>query len=334
MIKMKIRINLWLISALLLITTSIYAEPASGTFTARSPCQAYISKNKQTNPDNTHVIVGRTYTIREKNKYTDANWFRVFIAKADKNQLRWISKNCGIVKLKNDLSRQCISKPGYADSYVLALSWEPAFCETYGYGTNKQECKNLSLNNTASTSFSLHGFWPNQNACGINYGFCNTKEQINFCSYAPLKLNAKTQKLLHSVMPGYNSTSCLQRHEWYKHGTCQLQDQNQYFTQAANFVKQINSSKLEQLFSQNVGKDISIEQFNNAFNSSFGANSSKKVYLNCKEGMLVDIYISLPKSADDPTQKDLAALLSKAPDAKQSTCPNTFRISNFSSSVN
>ena len=50
--------------------------------------------------------------------------------------------------------------------------------------------------------------------------------------------------------------------------------------------------------------------------------------------MLVDIYISLSKSADDPTQKDLAALLSKAPDAKQSACPNTFRISNFSSSVN
>jgi len=49
-------------------------------------------------------------------------------------------------------------------------------------------------------------------------------------------------------MPGYNDSSCLQRHEWYKHGTCQLQDQNQYYTQAVTFVNQINDSKLEQLF--------------------------------------------------------------------------------------
>ncbi len=91
---------------------------------------------------------------------------------------------------------------------------------------------------------------------------------------------------------------------------------------------------MEQLFSQNIGKDITIEQFNNAFNSSFGANSSKKAYLNCKDGMLVDIYISLPKNADNPNQKDLETLLVNAPNAKQSACPNTFRISNFSSSVN
>lgn len=50
--------------------------------------------------------------------------------------------------------------------------------------------------------------------------------------------------------------------------------------------------------------------------------------------MLVDIYISLPKKANDPIQRDLTTLLSKkAPDAKQSACSNTFRISNFSHSV-
>ncbi|XSZ47443.1 hypothetical protein ACP8HZ_01835 [Francisella noatunensis] len=38
--------------------------------------------------------------------------------------------------------------------------------------------------------------------------------------------------------------------------------------------------------------------------------------------MLVDVYISLPKNADEPNQKDLSALLANAPNANQSRCPN------------
>ncbi|WP_432772763.1 hypothetical protein [Francisella salimarina] len=51
-----------------LVTISVYAVPANGTFTAESACQAYISKNKMTNPDNTYVIAGQTYSIQEKIK--------------------------------------------------------------------------------------------------------------------------------------------------------------------------------------------------------------------------------------------------------------------------
>ncbi|AHB99238.1 hypothetical protein [Francisella orientalis] len=51
-----------------LITTSVYAVPAKGTFTAESSCQAYISKNKMTNPDNTYVMAEQTYSIQEKIK--------------------------------------------------------------------------------------------------------------------------------------------------------------------------------------------------------------------------------------------------------------------------
>ncbi|QEO57137.1 ribonuclease T2 family protein [Francisella marina] len=333
---MKIIIRILVIVLLALITTSVYAVPAKGTFTAESSCQAYISKNKMTNPDNTYVIAGQIYSIQEKNKDTNPDWFRVFISNASESQLRWVSSSCGIADIEeggDTPAKQCVQEPGLADSYVLALSWQPAFCETYGFSAGKQECKNLPVDSAAAKSFSLHGFWPNQDTCGTNYGFCDAQKQSDFCNYAPLNLDDKTMELLHSVMPGYNDSSCLQRHEWYKHGTCQLHDQNQYYTQAATFVNQINDSKLEQLFSQNIGKDITIEQFDNAFNQSFGAGTSNKVYLNCKDGMLVDVYISLPKNADEPSQKDLSALLANAPNANQSTCQNTFKISNFSHNV-
>ncbi|WP_231138773.1 ribonuclease T2 family protein [Francisella orientalis] len=119
-----------------------------------------------------------------------------------------------------------MQEPELADSYVLALSWQSAFCETYGFSAGKQECKNLPVDSAAAKSFSLHGFWPNQDTCGTNYGFCGAQKQSNFCNYAPLNLDDKTVELLRRVMPGYNDSSCLQHHAWYKHGTCQLHDQN------------------------------------------------------------------------------------------------------------
>ncbi|AHB99237.1 hypothetical protein [Francisella orientalis] len=50
--------------------------------------------------------------------------------------------------------------------------------------------------------------------------------------------------------------------------------------------------------------------------------------------MLVDVYISLPKNADEPSQRDLSILLANAPNANQSTCPNKFKISDFSHTIN
>lgn len=306
-----------------------YAIPITGTFDATKACPAYVSKNKQTNPGDIFITPTKTYQIEEINKAPNPDWFRINISNAPESSLRWVNESCGIAHLNGD-PKSCKQEPGLADSYVLALSWQPAFCDTYGYQKGKYECEHLPADSSQAQNFSLHGLWPNQKACGTNYGFCsNVKKQSNFCNYAPLNLDQQTSTVLHQVMPGYNESSCLERHEWNKHGTCQLLNKNAYYNQAANFVNEVNQSELEKLIKNNIGKSITIEQFNKVFDQSFGQQTHQKVYINCKNDELVDVYINLP-TLNTIDNQNLKALLPLAPNAKQSSCPQTFKISNFS----
>ena len=48
---------------------------------------------------------------------------------------------------------------GNFDYYVLALSWQPAFCEGR---PDKSECRTQTQNRFDANNFVLHGLWPNQ----------------------------------------------------------------------------------------------------------------------------------------------------------------------------
>ncbi len=66
---------------------------------------------------------------------------------------------------------QC-NDPNSADSYVLALSSQAGFCETYGFEAGRPECLHLTKDSYAATHLTLHGLWPNKDLCGTYYGYC------------------------------------------------------------------------------------------------------------------------------------------------------------------
>ena len=106
--------------------------------------------------------------------------------------------------------------PGLANSYTLAFTWQPAFCESH---KKKAECRNGGQ----SSGFTLHGLWPNSSDCGRNYSYCGDvrKNGKGMCGNPPVSLSQETRQALVQRMPGAIDTSCLDRHEWFKHGTCQ-----------------------------------------------------------------------------------------------------------------
>ena len=54
-------------------------------------------------------------------------------------------------------------------------------------------------------------------------------------------MTAETIKSLGEIMPSVAEGSCLDRHEWYKHGTCQTDwNADQYFDTAVRLVKEFN----------------------------------------------------------------------------------------------
>ena len=214
--------------------------------------------------------------------------------------------------------------PSQADSYVFAVSWQPAFCESK---PDKPECRIDDPKVYQASHFTLHGLWPNKTSCGTNYGYCGTVkiQPANFCDYPEVSLSPDVRDKLAVVMPSVVSGSCLERHEWHKHGSCQSGTADQYYAQATALVHQFNDSGLSQFMSEHIGKQVSLEGFRATLDASLGPGASQHAKLGCKNGMLVDIYLSLPAELKpDANLKDLLALAPQAP--ADNSCKSGFRV--------
>jgi ribonuclease T2 len=233
------------------------------------------------------------------------------------------------VYASNTVSGSCDSSAGMSDSNVLALSSQPGFCQTYGYEVGKPECRHLSKNSYQANHFTLHGLWPNQNACGQRYGFCGVKQLNNHCDYAPVDLSPDVSGRLRTMMPSYQYGSCLERHEWNKHGSCQILSADAYFSLAMRLTTEVDQSILGLYVTQNQGKTVQLVMLRDKIIEAFGKKNSEKVYLGCKNGVLVDIYIQLP--ALIPFDESLDSLIDKAPNYQyRDSCPKRVKISDFS----
>ncbi len=298
----------------------------SGTFEATQVCPAYLSKNSKSNPDNLMVQPTYHYPLKEINK-TPPDWLRIELP--DKhNTLRWVSANCGVTEYNERDTNRCTSDVGMADSYVLALSSQSGFCQTYGYEAGKPECMNLSRDSYQASHLTLHGLWPNQDACGQRYGFCGVNPRPNHCDYSPLDLNSAVAEKLRKIMPSYHYGSCLERHEWNKHGSCQMLTTDDYFTLAMRLTAEADQTALGQYLTKNKGDVVRLTTLRELIATSFGQNNAEKIYLGCKNGVLVDMFIQLPSFI--PLDESLSSLISKASaHPARDSCPNIVTLSNF-----
>lgn len=301
----------------------------NGSFNATNTCPAYVSKNKKTNPDNLSTQPNKSYELIEINRLYHPDWFRVVIP-GETTALRWVSASCGLADYQQTGPVVCEQRPGLANSNVIALSWQPGFCETYGYDAGKQECFHLSATSYSASHLVLHGLWPNQNACGEHYGYCGVEPRIKHCDYDPVSLNDAVAANLRQFMPGYAYGSCLERHEWNKHGSCQLLNSNMYFALASLYTAQMSQTAFGIYLHNNVGKQVTLDDLKKMLRLTFGEDADSKVYLGCKNGILVDVYLQLPGELSD--NETLVDLVKKAAAYKQHDgCPSLIKISDFRS---
>lgn len=287
---------------------AIAAESATATFKATAQCELFQSKQKRTNPGGLKTTVDATYSVVESLKADGrVTWLRV---KTDDPHmpLRWVDAGCGTVDelpaggspAKHDnICRQ----RGQFDSYVLAVTWAPAFCERH---RDRVECKQLPENDAANQSFSLHGLWPNRASCGIDYAYCGDvrTEANKFCNYPALpELSAPVQDRLAKAMPSARYGGCLDRHEWWKHGTCAFERADDYYATAVDLVEKLNQSTFVTAFIQpQVGKTVTRAAIFAAFDQAFGSGARRRVSLFCdREDQLTELRLSLPAKLDSST---------------------------------
>ncbi len=282
-----------------------------GYFIAEKSCEAVHSIKKGTHPFT--LTKGMAYKVMAKNKL-EASHYLITIEGLEENPNKWVSVDCGL--LLTDCKTSQVEKPAKEKNYLLAISWQSAFCQSH---QSKEECKTQTEDRYDATHLALHGLWPQPRS----NAYCNVSDKDKSIDRRkawhlldPLGLTEETFTDLLISMPGV--ASYLQRHEWIKHGTCYSDSPEVYYKDSMMLVNKINDTNISTLFANNIEKTITAEQIRNAFDGAFGEGSGEKVNIKCNKGLIVELWVNL--KGDINKDDNLSRLLQNASVVNNVSC--------------
>jgi ribonuclease T2 len=304
----------WLLAATLALLGAIVGpargfEPMDGCFVAATVCPAVSSIRIASNPGAIVTEVGRPYELLGANRADQPSHFQIRITAADPRD-RWVEVDCGKVVAACDLPDAPPPPPEEAASsgYVLAASWQPAFCQTH---RTKTECRAPTQERFDSAHFALHGLWPQPRDnvyCGVRREQRADDEAGRWSDLPPLELTDETRADLDVVMPGTQSD--LQRHEWIRHGTCYSDTPEEYYVESLQLMNQLNASPVRVLFAERIGELVTADELRAAFDQAFGAGAGDRVEIACSGGLITELRIHLDGAITATTR--FAALIAAA----------------------
>jgi ribonuclease T2 len=328
------RLMIIALATLALTTSTIAQVKLHGQFMATQVCPALLSIKKGSNPGDVSTKAGASYRLLGKNKDAATHYW-IEVPGANPGQ-RWVALSCGTTDAADAApstggaavdTPQGTVKPkpnprGPKDGkpfYVLALSWEPAFCEKM---SGKAECKNATAASYEASHLSLHGLWPQPRRnvfCGVDRATAALDDQHQWEKLPAPQLSAETKAALDKVMPG--TQSVLERHEWIKHGTCYPGgNADQYFKDAARLANDVNASAVQSFIAGNIGKTIKTSELRAKFDEAYGKGAGDRVRVSCSpDGMISELTIGLKGDISVGTKlSDLIA----ASDPTDAGCPS------------
>jgi ribonuclease T2 len=177
------------------------------------------------------------------------------------------------------------------DFFVLALSWSPSYCASYGDRANRQQC-----DGSKSFRFVVHGLWP--------------QFERGYPSDCPTDRSLTVPRVLSDGMRDIMPATGLIRHQWTKHGTCTGLSQREYFaaTRAAYEMISIPQQFLQVDSYRNVDPD-SVERAFMASNPNLPGNA---IAVTCDRRFLREVRTCLAR--------DLAGFVS-CPEVDDDACP-------------
>lgn len=248
-----------------------------GYFIAREACPAFQSIRRGTNPGNAQTEIARAYDLHSKNAEVASHYLVEFPGAQPSR--RWVAVTCGQHVV---LAGAPVPDEGGGESYVLAVSWQPGFCETK---PEKPECASMTSDRFDATHFSLHGLWPQPRSnvyCNVSPGQIALDKDRRWNDLNTLELTPETRVSLDVVMPG--TVSGLHRHEWVKHGSCYGDGTpEKYFRDSLALIEALNASDVQDLFEGHIGQDIQTATISDAFSAAFGLEAGERVKFICKQ---------------------------------------------------
>jgi ribonuclease T2 len=285
-----------LLAISLCLCLTLWSRPAyalitlNDQFVAGQACEALESIRRGTNSGDIRLTPQETYPVIGKNR-DNASHYLLKVEEAEPPN-RWVSVQCG--KL---LGSSTPVNPVSQD-YLLALSWQPSFCETR---PNKSECESQTKERFDATNLALHGLWPqpkDNNYCNVSREIERLDREDRWSELPPIELSEETSNELAIKMPGF--ASGLHLHEWYKHGTCYNGSPEEYYQESIALLDQVNNSSVRDLFAENIGNFLSSTEIRDQFDEAFNEGAGSKVQVQCKrdideeeDNMVVELQINL-----------------------------------------
>jgi ribonuclease T2 len=171
-----------------------------------------------------------------------------------------------------------------SEDNLLALSWQPAFCETR---PRVPECRRLNGGGLpeAERQLSVHGLWPQPRGnvyCGVTERDAALSKSGRWSALAALPLDPETRARLTVAMPG--TASFLHRHEWIKHGTCYSASGGAQacYADTLRVTDAINRSAVVGLLAENIGQEVSAAEICARFDAEFGPGAGDRVAMTCR----------------------------------------------------
>jgi ribonuclease T2 len=151
--------------------------------------------------------------------------------------------------------------------YVLALSWQPAFCETH---RDKLECLTQTSTRFDAKALVLHGLWPQPKGavyCDVDSKVKAQDKAGKWDKLPASTLSASSWAVLQKVMPG----------------TCSGMSQERYFKTSAQLLALVNRSSVRTLLKSRLGTLVMRKDIVAAFDKAFGAGAGKRVVFKCQK---------------------------------------------------
>lgn len=195
---------------------------------------------------------------------------------------------------------------------VLAVSWQPAFCETR---PTVPECATQTGDRFDATNFALHGLWPEPREnvyCGVAADQRAADRAGRWADLPAVGLTTGTRAALERTMPG--SRSFLHRHQWVKHGTCYGTSPEGYFADALRLMEELNASPVRALFADGIGRAVTGREIRRRFDAAFGPGAGDRVELTCRRVGARRLILELKIALAGPVAPDrgLGAMLAAA----------------------
>jgi len=168
-------------------------------------------------------------------------------------------------------------RAGEFDYYVLALSWEPSFCELEGYAKGREQCDQLD-------GWTLHGLWP-QYAQGWP-SYCKTAKR------AP----SRSQTAGQSDLFGSGGSAW---HQWNKHGSCSGLSASDYYALSREAYTRITRPAVFRKLKDPVRLPAAVVE--EAFLKSNPSITKNGLTVTCRQGRIQEVRICLSRSLEPMT---------------------------------